>query len=194
MPRLSHTAVKPVRVGDAIERCAKALRAARVHFGHGTADARDEGAELVFFAAGLSHSRGASAYDELLKPRTLARINLLLQRLYTAPVQDGLIGQRIEQIKHGEVLAERSTKCGPFTFGFYIFEVTKIKAAHQQTLAQATPLIRQVLAGKSQTTARLRVRSVLVSFGTAREEWNFFDAIHQLHHLQRIAAYLTNVR
>ncbi len=31
------------------------------------------------------------------------RINLLLQRLYTAPVQDGLIGQRIEQIKHGGV-------------------------------------------------------------------------------------------
>jgi IMP dehydrogenase len=30
-------------------------------------------------------------------------INLLLQRLYTAPVQDGLIGQRIEQIKHGGV-------------------------------------------------------------------------------------------
>ncbi|HEY2704915.1 MAG TPA: GuaB3 family IMP dehydrogenase-related protein [Candidatus Dormibacteraeota bacterium] len=31
------------------------------------------------------------------------QINLLLQRLYTAPVQDGLIGQRIEQIKHGGV-------------------------------------------------------------------------------------------
>jgi IMP dehydrogenase len=31
------------------------------------------------------------------------KINLLLQRLYTAPVQDGLIGQRIEQIKHGGV-------------------------------------------------------------------------------------------
>jgi IMP dehydrogenase len=31
------------------------------------------------------------------------KINVLLQRLYTAPVQDGLIGQRIEQIKHGGV-------------------------------------------------------------------------------------------
>jgi IMP dehydrogenase len=30
-------------------------------------------------------------------------INVLLQKLYTAPVQDGLIGQRIEQIKHGGV-------------------------------------------------------------------------------------------
>jgi ribosomal protein L3 glutamine methyltransferase len=80
MPRLSHTAVKPVRIGDAIERCARALRAARVYFGHGTADARDEAAELVFFAAGIAHSRGASAYQEPLKPRTAARINQLLQR------------------------------------------------------------------------------------------------------------------
>ncbi|HVS41051.1 MAG TPA: GuaB3 family IMP dehydrogenase-related protein [Candidatus Dormibacteraeota bacterium] len=31
------------------------------------------------------------------------KINVLLQKLYTAPVQDGLIGQRIEQIKHGGV-------------------------------------------------------------------------------------------
>jgi IMP dehydrogenase len=31
------------------------------------------------------------------------KINVLLQRLYTAPVQDGLIGRRIEQIKHGGV-------------------------------------------------------------------------------------------
>jgi IMP dehydrogenase len=29
------------------------------------------------------------------------KINVVLQKLYTAPVQDGLIGQRIEQIKHG---------------------------------------------------------------------------------------------
>src|SRR5258707_10299627 len=49
MPRLSHTA--PESVGAAIERCARALRAGRVHFGHGTANARDEAAELVFFVA-----------------------------------------------------------------------------------------------------------------------------------------------
>ncbi|HEX3604419.1 MAG TPA: GuaB3 family IMP dehydrogenase-related protein [Candidatus Dormibacteraeota bacterium] len=37
------------------------------------------------------------------------KINLLLQKLYTAPVQDGLIGQRIEQIKHGGVRCAVST-------------------------------------------------------------------------------------
>ena len=81
MRRLSHTAAKPAdSVGQAIERCARALRGARVYFGHGTADARDEAAELVFFAAGLPHSRGASAYEQPLKPRTTARIGQLLQR------------------------------------------------------------------------------------------------------------------
>jgi ribosomal protein L3 glutamine methyltransferase len=102
MPRLSHTATKAVRakprgradrrasaggklrapesVGAAIERCARALRAARVHFGHGTDNPRDEAAELVFFVAGLAHALGASAYRRALQPPQLARIDELLQR------------------------------------------------------------------------------------------------------------------
>ncbi|HEY0800570.1 MAG TPA: 50S ribosomal protein L3 N(5)-glutamine methyltransferase [Steroidobacteraceae bacterium] len=80
MRRLSHTAVKPVRVGAAIERCARALRAARVHFGHGTTDARDEAAELVFFVAGLAHELGVDAYPRLLTSRQEARIDGLLRR------------------------------------------------------------------------------------------------------------------
>jgi ribosomal protein L3 glutamine methyltransferase len=83
MPRLSHTAAK-VRPSEsvraAILRCARALRAARVHFGHGTGCARDEAAELVFFVAGLEHALGASAYPLQLTPRQLARIDRLLQR------------------------------------------------------------------------------------------------------------------
>jgi len=88
MARLSHTAAKPVRaalgvresVGAAILRCARALRAARVHFGHGTSCARDEAAELVFFVAGLAHARGAGAYPLELRPRQVARIDQLLHR------------------------------------------------------------------------------------------------------------------
>jgi ribosomal protein L3 glutamine methyltransferase len=84
MPRLSHTAIKPVRpgesVGGAIERCAQALRKARVHFGHGTADARDEAAELVFFVARLAHDRGADAYAHLLSRHQTVRIDTLLKR------------------------------------------------------------------------------------------------------------------
>ena len=81
MPRLSHTAAKPVEsVGAAILRCARALRAARVYFGHGTGNARDEAAELVFFIAGLAHDLGASAYPLELRPRQVSRIDQLLHR------------------------------------------------------------------------------------------------------------------
>jgi ribosomal protein L3 glutamine methyltransferase len=78
MPRLSHTAGESV--GAAIRRCARVLRVARVHFGHGTGNARDEAAELVFFVAGIAHSRGAGAYPSELKPRQVARIDHLLHR------------------------------------------------------------------------------------------------------------------
>jgi len=78
MPRLSHTPRETV--GAAITRCAAALRAARVHFGHGTDNARDEAAELVFCAARLEHAAGAAAYALPLASRQRARIDALLQR------------------------------------------------------------------------------------------------------------------
>jgi ribosomal protein L3 glutamine methyltransferase len=90
MRRLSHTANTAVRaapsvhpahsVGAAIERCARALRAARVYFGHGTGNARDEAAELVFFAARLAHEAGFRAYGRALTQRQLKRIDGLLRR------------------------------------------------------------------------------------------------------------------
>ena len=39
-------------------------------------------------------------------------------------------------------------------FGYYVYEVTKINKPTQQTLAQATPLIRQTLTGQQQTGAQ----------------------------------------
>ena len=50
-------------------------------------------------------------------------------------------------------------------FGYYIFEVTKITKATQQTLAQATPLIQQTLSGQSQTSSQTAVDN------TARKHW-----------------------
>jgi ribosomal protein L3 glutamine methyltransferase len=67
-------------VGAAIERCARALRGARVHFGHGTARARDEAAELVFFVARIAHALGAAAYSRTLTARRSATVDRLLKR------------------------------------------------------------------------------------------------------------------
>ncbi|MGA2778417.1 MAG: 50S ribosomal protein L3 N(5)-glutamine methyltransferase [Steroidobacteraceae bacterium] len=78
MPRLSHNG--PETVGAAIERCAARLTRARAYFGHGTDNARDEAAELVFFAAGLAHELGASPYGRTLTARCRARIDELLRR------------------------------------------------------------------------------------------------------------------
>jgi parvulin-like peptidyl-prolyl isomerase len=42
-------------------------------------------------------------------------------------------------------------------FGYYLFDVQKVKPSTQQTLAQATPLIKQILSGQSQTNAQTAV-------------------------------------
>jgi ribosomal protein L3 glutamine methyltransferase len=70
----------PLTIGEAIDRCARALRRARVFFGHGTDNARDEAAELVFFAARIDHAAGAAAYQRPLTLRGRARVDELLQR------------------------------------------------------------------------------------------------------------------
>lgn len=71
--------LSPETVGAAIERCAKALSRARVHFGHGTDNARDEAAELVFYVANLSHEQGSAVYGKPLTSGRRARIDALLR-------------------------------------------------------------------------------------------------------------------
>jgi ribosomal protein L3 glutamine methyltransferase len=79
MLQLSHTR-SPESVGALIERCAQRMLEAKVCFGHGTDSARDEAAELVFFAARLEHALGVRAYARKVPVRTVARIEALLER------------------------------------------------------------------------------------------------------------------
>jgi foldase protein PrsA len=50
-------------------------------------------------------------------------------------------------------------------FGYYVFEITQIKPATQQSLAQATPQIRQTLTSQQQTTAQTAIDN------QAKKDW-----------------------
>ena len=67
-------------VAQTIERVAARLEAAGLSFGHGTDNAIDEAAELIFFGAGLRHEDAATAYEKSLTPEQRERIDVLIER------------------------------------------------------------------------------------------------------------------
>lgn len=116
MPRLSHRPIAeapPETVGAAIARCARELKRARAYFGHGTDNARDEAAELVFFAARIDHVAGAAAYDRRLTAARRARVDLLLQQRITQRIPLAYLTKRaffagLELYVDARVLVPRS--------------------------------------------------------------------------------------
>lgn len=67
-------------VEQAIRRAAAELQRARLFFGHGTDNAFDEAAELVFFAAGLPHSEAPMCYGRHLSAEHESRLADLVAR------------------------------------------------------------------------------------------------------------------
>lgn len=69
-----------ITVEQAIRRVAAELQRAGVCFGHGTDNAFDEAAELVFFAAGLPHSEAPMCYGRDLSAEHESRLADLVAR------------------------------------------------------------------------------------------------------------------
>jgi ribosomal protein L3 glutamine methyltransferase len=71
---------QPVSVRALIEQGARRLRRAKVFFGHGTDNAFDESAALVFHTLGLSHDAGSKVYAKRVSARAQQEVQELIAR------------------------------------------------------------------------------------------------------------------
>src|SRR5690606_30612415 len=78
-----------------IERGAKAFEDAQLWFGHGSDNAFDEAAELVFFGAGLRHEEARAVYDTVLEPDRQARVTELFERRIAERVPAAYLTRRM---------------------------------------------------------------------------------------------------
>jgi parvulin-like peptidyl-prolyl isomerase len=72
-------------------------------------------------------------------------------------------GQQERALDEASFSATQGKVLGPIhgTFGYYVFEVTKISKSTQQSIAKATPLIQQILQGQAQSSAQTTVDNLV---------------------------------
>ena len=96
-----------ISIEQAIQQVAAQLEAAGVHFGHGTDNAVDEAAELVFFAAGLRHEDAPECYEQTLKSEQARRLERLLERRIGERLPAAYLTQRMWFAGHEFYVDER---------------------------------------------------------------------------------------
>jgi ribosomal protein L3 glutamine methyltransferase len=80
MARLSHSATVRLSVAAVLGRSTRRLARAKLHFGHGTYNARDDAAALIWHVLRLPQSPTAAALSRPVPARALAQIDALLAR------------------------------------------------------------------------------------------------------------------
>jgi ribosomal protein L3 glutamine methyltransferase len=78
--RVRNAGLMFANVGELLDWAAARLRKARLHYGHGTDNPRDEAAALVFHALGLAHESAPASYRLPVPARAAARVRALLER------------------------------------------------------------------------------------------------------------------
>jgi ribosomal protein L3 glutamine methyltransferase len=68
------------RVGELLDRACRRLARADLHYGHGTDNARDDAAALVFHALGLAHDSAPASYRLEVSARQAALVEALVER------------------------------------------------------------------------------------------------------------------
>ena len=70
----------PANVGMLLDRAAARLAKARLHYGHGTGNPRDDAAALVFHALGLAHESAPASYRLPVSSHDGGRVDALVER------------------------------------------------------------------------------------------------------------------
>jgi ribosomal protein L3 glutamine methyltransferase len=98
---------EPETVAQLISAAAERFAIEGLWFGHGTDNAVDEAAELVFFAAGLRHDEADEVYGQALKPKARAKALELIERRIRERVPAAYLTHRMWFAGHEFYVDER---------------------------------------------------------------------------------------